>query len=159
MDNDDLIDQLLNEFNDHQLDEEQINSDENNIFLDNEINNNLELNLNKHGLIALQFDWFEGLRTGSRLVWVPNEECIYYSNAKRKNGTAYTCFHEECKARILIMDDGTAGKEIKSPEHYPHGSLYEVYKERCLFTWMKERCRTAPASVIIRNIYDEAVVE
>lgn len=161
MDNDELTRQLLNEFNEHELSEEQINNDENHVFLDNEINNNLRHILNERGLIEVEFIWFEGLRTGSRLVWVPKEECVYYYNttSRKFDALAFTCFDERCKARILIMNDGTAGKEISSPDHYPHGSLYALYKERCLYTWMKERCRTAPASVIIRNIYDEAVIE
>lgn len=162
MDNDELTQQLLSEFNVQELSQDQISNDENGAISNEELNNNQNrFELNQHGLIATEFIYFEGLRTGSRLVWVASEQCIYvYNTASKKfQGLSYTCFDERCKSRILIMNDGTAGKEIKTPNHFPHGPLYEVYKERCLYTWMKERCRTAPASAQIRNIYDEAVLE
>lgn len=151
MDNDELMKQLLDEF-DKSI-ENEINENER----DN--HNDDELNGNRNGPILLNFAWIEGLRTGSRLVWVPSEESLYYTNAinKKNNAIACTCFIKECKERILILDDGTAVRETSSVNH-DHGSLYGVYKERFLYTHMKERCRTAPASALIRDIYNEAVL-
>lgn len=161
MDNIQLAQQLLSEYNHEQLEND---CDINNSTKHDERSNNNESDvytLNERGLISVNFIWFEGLRSGSRLVWVPDEECIYYSNAinKKFNASAFTCFDARCKARILIFGDDTAGKELNTPNHYLHGSHYKTYKERCLFVWMKERCRTAPASALIRNIFDEAVIE
>lgn len=156
MDNDELAKQLLEEF-DKSI-ESIINDNKSN---DNESkdNNDDELNNNHNGQISLAFTWIEGLRTGSRLVWIPSEESIYYSNAisKKQNAIACTCFVKDCKKRILILNDGTAVRETHSVDHN-HGSLYNVYKERILYANMKERCRTAPASAVIRDIYNEAVV-
>lgn len=157
MDNDDLAQQLLNEFNistgGSKNDEDE--SGENYARLDNNqnyVNNGIRFN-------KFNFSWIEGLRTGSRLVWVPEEENIYYSNAinTKFNAIACTCYQNDCNARIFILDDGTAAKETNESSH-THGSLYQVYKERYLYTWMKERCRKAPASALIRDIYNEAVL-
>lgn len=150
MDDEKLAQQLLGEF-DKSI--EKSNDDD-----EIEKNNNDELNRNPSGLFMLLFAWIEGLRTGSRLVWVPSEECVYYSNAisKKHNAIACTCYVKGCRERIFIMDDGTASREIRTPNHN-HGSLYNVYKERTLYTYMKERCRTAPASAMIYDIYKEAV--
>lgn len=113
-----------------------------------------------NGQKSLHFIWIEGLRTGSRLVWVPSEESIYYTNAISKKHTAIacTCIQKDCKERILIMEDGSATRETSVVNH-THGSLYHIYKERILYTYMKERCRTAPASAVIRDIYNEAVLQ
>lgn len=151
MDNEELTKQLLNEFD---------NSIEN-LKDDDEIENNNddETNCNASGLFILIFAWIEGLRTGSRLVWIPSEEAIYYSNAinKKHNAIACTCYIKGCNARILILNDGTAASETRTANHN-HGSLYNIYKERFLYTYMKERCRSAPASALIRDIYNEAVL-
>lgn len=155
MDDEELTKQLLNEFN---------NSIENrieNVIYDDERDENSDYELNRqNGPISLNFEWIEGLRTGSRLVWVPSEDGLYYSNAinKKNSAIACTCFIKHCKERILILDDGTATRENLSTNH-THGSLYHVFKERFLFAFMKERCRTAPASALIRDVYNEAVVK
>lgn len=147
MDNDELTQQLLREFNKSDDDE-------------NHINNNNDDETNSHvSDRTLVFSWIEGLRAGSRLVWVPAENCIYYSNAvskKHNNAIACTCFVDDCTERIYILENGTATKNMYSNGHC-HGSLYNLYKERFLFSFMKDRCRNAPASATIRDIYNEAV--
>lgn len=156
MNNEELTQQLLNEFNksiENKDDERSINNNN-----DDESVSSDEPNVN--GQSSFGFTWIEGLRTGSRLVWVPSEECIYYSNAvsiKHSNAIACTCYIDNCTERILISENGTAKKNIHSKGHN-HGSLYVIYKERFLYTFMKERCRQAPASATIRDIYNEAVV-
>lgn len=148
MDDEELTVQLLSEFN------KSIDS------TDEFAENNDNECLNQYGRIIVDFEWIEGLRSGSRLVWVPKEECIYYSNAisKKHNAIACTCYDSSCKERIMILEDGTATRLTNTINH-THGSLYNVYKERTLYTFMKERCRTAPASALIRDIYNEAVVK
>lgn len=77
---------------------------------------------------------------------------------KKFNAIACTCFENDCNVRIVLINDDTASK-VTNAETHTHGSLYHVYKERELFVWMKETCRTAPASATIRDIYNEAVVQ
>lgn len=107
----------------------------------------------------MDFTWIEGLRKGSRLVWVPSEDNLYLSKAmsSKYDALACTCYMKGCKERIFIMNDGTVGRATRTSNHN-HASLYNVYKELFLFNWMKERCRTAPASALIRDIYNEAVL-
>lgn len=120
---------------------------------DGESNNNVNI----LGIIFMAFIWVEGLREGSKLVWVPQQEHLYYVNGPTKKGTACTCMVDGCGARIFLTDNGMAKCEHTSI-HKNHATLYSKYKERCLFKWMKDRCRSAPASATIHNIYDEAVL-
>lgn len=145
MGDEELASQLLNEF--EKSDEIE--------FLppnDDEKNDDAQKNCDPSGLLMLIFTWIEGLRKGSRLV------CLFYANvaADEENEIACTCYVKNCKERIFIKDDGS-GKRKKPPNHN-HGSLYNVYKERFLFTFMKERVRTAPASAVNRDVFDEAVL-
>lgn len=154
MNNEDLAKQLLNEFDNQSIENPTYNDERD----DNNDESSQDDELNSNGPKTLDFAWIEGLRTGSRLVWVPSEESIYYANAisKKNKAIACTCFEKNCKERIFILDDGTATKESNVSNH-SHGSLYNVYKERYLYTYLKERCRTAPATAVIRDIYKEAV--
>lgn len=88
MNNEDLAKQLLNEFDNQSIENPTYNDerDENN----DESSQNDELNSN--GPKTLNFEWIEGLRTGSRLVWVPSEESIYYANAISKKKQC-NCMH------------------------------------------------------------------
>lgn len=151
MDDEELASQLLNEF--EKSDEIEYLPPN-----DDEKNDDAQKNCDPIGLLMLIFTWIEGLRKGSRLVWVPSEECLFYANAAadKVNEIACTCFVKGCRERIFIKDDGS-GKRKKPPNHN-HGSLYNVYKERFLFTFMKERVRTAPASAENRDVFDEAVL-
>lgn len=168
MNNEDLTQQLLSEFtsfvenNDEEYykDDKQNESGSNNNNDDRtERNNDEPLSTNPSGLFMLIFTWIEGLEAGSRLVWVPDEEFLYYTNtiSKKYDAIACTCFVQGCTQRIFLMNDGTAGRESPIADH-KHESLYKTYKERSLFTFMKERCRTAPVSAMIRDIYNEAVL-
>lgn len=152
MNDEELAKQLLNEF--------ESQSNENLIYNNERDGNNDESAQDdeRNQSKILNFVWIEGLRTGSRLVWVPSEESLYYANAinKKNNAIACTCYEKKCKKRIFILEDGTSIRGANTSNH-SHGTLYNVYKERYLYTYMKERCRTAPASAVIRDIYNEAV--
>lgn len=139
--NEQIVQDLLNEYD--LVDTESEHTDENNV--------------NFLGVLFMAFVWIEGLRAGSKLVWIPEQEYLYYVNGPNKKGTACTCVVKGCGARIFLCDDGTA--KVDPLMHKLHdSSVYPMYKERELFKWMKDRCVSAPASATIRNIYDEAVV-
>lgn len=140
MDNEQVLQNLLEEYN--------LNDDE------TEHTGNSSFNL--LGIVFMTFIWIEGLRAGFKLIWIADQECLYYINGKNKNGTACTCIVKGCDARIFLQDDGTA--KADTAIHKLHGaSLYSMYKERYLFKQMKDRCRSAPASATLRDIYEEAV--
>lgn len=143
MDDEQIVQNLLNEYN----------------LIDDVAENESEpaenSNINFLGVVFMTFIWIEGLRTGSKLIWIPDQECLYYVNGKHKNGTACTCIVNGCDARISLRADGTAKTDSSHKLHA--SSLYPMYKERDLFKWMKDRCRSAPASATIRDIYEEAV--
>lgn len=152
MDDEELTQQLLNEFNKSSVENEFDES------VSKEDNDDVQLNCNPSGLFILIFAWIEGLRKGSRLVWIQSEENVYYANgiSKKHDAIACTCYISGCRSRVFILKDGTAARETPTANHN-HGSLYNVYKERFLFTYMKDRCRTAPITTLIYDIYKEAV--
>lgn len=146
MDNEQIIQNLLSEYNltGNEAEDADVDSED------------VDHNMNFLGIIFMTFIWIEGLRAGSKLIWIPDQECLYYVNGKSKHGTACTCIVKGCDARIFLQQDGTAKSDL-SVHKLHDSSLYPMYKERELFTWMKERCRTAPASATLRDIYEEAV--
>lgn len=142
MDDEVLRAKLLAEFDQHSTDDESENE-----------------NLNI-GFIVITFLWIQGLRAKSKLMWVPDENNLYYANVRSREYEAmgYTCYVKNCTARIYLKVDGTAFK-THSTTHSNHGSLYSVYKEMQCINRMKEKCKTASASVTIREIYNDAVLE
>lgn len=148
MDNEELTQKLLDEFSDYEIRNEQSSKS-----IGNE-NNNSDYE-------TIEYEFMEGKREGSKLIWVASEECLYYTNAVnvRLKAIACTCYAEECRARIFIKKDNTAIREFRSMPHTSHGSMYNKYKEMRLFVFMKERCASAPASATTKDIYDEAVLE
>lgn len=122
MDDEELTNELLNEFDTPAETEDLPNEPS-----ENENNDDVRINIcNATGFFLLMFTWIEGLRKGSRLIWVPNEECIFYSNAiNQKDGAiACTCYIKGCKERIFIRNDGSAIR--KTTPNHNHGSLYTV---------------------------------
>lgn len=148
MDNEELTRRLLNEFADYEARNDQVTKSIEN---SNKSQNEYE---------SIEFEWIEGSRSDSKLIWVPSEHCLYYTNVfnARLNAVACTCYEKECRARILIKKDNTAIRQLSSMPHISHGSMYHTYKEKRLFVFMKERCLTVPASASTKSIYDEAVL-
>lgn len=149
MDNEELTQKLLDEFSDYQVRNEQVlQSIENG----EKIQSDYE---------TIEFEFIEGRRTGTQLIWVPSEQCLYYTNTMnvRLNAVSCTCHDDSCRARILIKNDNTAIREFSSMPHIQHGSMYNLYKEKRSFVYMKERCLTMPASAKLKDVYDEAVLE
>lgn len=139
----DLRNKLLAEFLDHSIEDETENE-----------------NPNTGGLVIVTFIWIQGLRENSKLMWVPNEENLYYANVRSREYDAmgYTCYVKKCTARIYLKDDGTAFK-TQIREHCNHETMYSVYREMQYINAMKENCQNASASITIREIYNDAVLE
>lgn len=147
MNNEDLGNLLLQEFDAHHFDDE--------------IENENETSVSVTQLIFISFIWIEGMRSNSNLMWVPDEQNLYYRNYynKKYDAWGYTCCCKECNARIFLKEDGTAFKLPSMEHNYPHESMYNEYYKRYCTKMMKDRCKTAPASTTIREIFDEAVIE
>lgn len=146
-DNDELAQKLLGEYN--LIEDKDDEQTEQTVQKNNTIG--------AAGIIFMAFIWIEGLRAGSKLVWIPQEENLYYVNGQNKNGTACTCIVKECDARVFLNDNGMAKSDHTSFQKSHESSLYPMYLERHLFKWMKDRCRSAPASATLLDIYEEAV--
>lgn len=133
MDNDELINRLLEEFDD--------------LHDDMEFNDAAEM-------VLVTYVFIEGFRKNSNLLWVPNESCIYYKNvySEELEAVAYTCYDKCCCGRIFVRNDGTAVKYSTNFHSTDHGSMYNTYRSMGLVNAMKERCRTAPASITVRDI-------
>lgn len=112
-------------------------------------------------ILNLQFQIIEGLRQGSKLLWVPHEQQLYYKNSfsNKTNITGYTCRVPDCPARVNVRADNTAYRDPTIGHLTSHGSQYSAYKQMVCEANMKQRAKTAPASVSSYAIYMEAVSE
>lgn len=86
-----------------------------------------------------------GFRENSYVVWVPEEQQLYYRKRVLKNGTqSCTCTVDGCNAKIFIKIDGTA---------------YEEYRMTSCFNKMKHKAKTAPVCMDPFDIYTEVIKE
>lgn len=147
MNNKELQDQLLSEFNDR---------------FDNDTVCDIDTTLitDETSEERVNIERIKGFRTGSNLIWSTDEQYLYYKNVQKRtlNEIACTCYEKECDARIFIKEDGSAYK-LRSTKHKHHGSMYDIHMHMHCFNKMKDRCHTAPASMSVREIYNESVLE
>lgn len=100
------------------------------------------------------FEIVTGYKVGSKLVWVPSENCFYKQNtySKTYDGMAYTCYDDECTARKVLPNNGTELITLASA-HVPHLPMRKMYKERHYLNLMKDLCRTEPHTVSVSQIF------
>lgn len=113
---------------------------------------------NENGKDDFRNDNFElvtGYRDGSKLLWVPSDNCFYKQNSysKTHDGMAYTCYDSECKARKVLTNDDTTLITLAST-HIPHLPMQKMYKELHYLNSMKNLCRTEPHSVSVAQIFE-----
>lgn len=110
--------------------------------------------------IEIKFEYIDGFRKGSRVVWINEEKKLYYVNSysKKKGITACTCYDRECKSRIFIRDNGTAYR-ANIDHNVSHSYHYEIFKHMYCINKMKQKATTAPASTSPYEIYKDVLVE
>lgn len=111
--------------------------------------------------IDIKYSIIPGHRDGSELMWAYEEKQLYYKNSfsKKKNLTGFTCRIKGCQARVYVRSDKTAYRDLGSQHLAAHGSQYQEYKYMYCDDKMKQKAKTAPASMTAYNIYMEVVVE
>lgn len=118
-----------------------------------EVHENYELNNGEN----TDFELVTGYRSTSKLLWVSSDNCFYKQNAysKKYDGTAYTCYDNECKARKVLTANNTKLITIAA-EHIAHLSMESMYWELYYLNLMKRMCQTEPHSVSVAVIYNKA---
>lgn len=111
------------------------------------------------GLIDVKYEIIPGFRANSELMWAYEENQLYYKNSNYKKLTAYTCRIAGCPARVYVRKDNTAFRDTEKRHLAAHGLHYREYKFMYCDNKMKERAKTAPASMTPYDIYMEVVVE
>lgn len=136
----------------------EMNNDIESVSEDDEVlTEDIDINLE----IEVKFEYIEGLRKGSKLVWAFENRHLYYINAysKKTKLTACTCYDPKCTARIYIRENNTGFQLIGSKHVKAHGSHYEIYKRMYCCNKMKRRATNAPASMTSHEIYKEVLKE
>lgn len=113
------------------------------------------------GIIEINYEIIPGLRVNSQLMWAYEENQLYYENAfsKKTRLKAFTCRVKGCPARVFVKEDKSAFRD-HGTNHLPsHGSQYQQYKLMYCDNKMKEKARTAPASMLPYDIYMEVIAE
>lgn len=110
--------------------------------------------------IQVNYLYIPGLREGSQIVWTPEERNLYYVNSySKKTGIiACTCYEKNCSARLFIKNDESAFR-YRSKPHDVHCTHYEAFMLMHCFNKIKQKTRSAPASMFSSDIYDEVVKE
>lgn len=128
-----------------------------------EMNENLSDSEDDHSIsvIDVKYMIIPGLREGSNLIWAFEEEYLYYKNAfsESKNELSCKCYVAGCRARLKIRADGTAYRDPGIPHARNHGSMYTNFKYMHCFNAMKEKAKTAPASMTTYDVYTEVLLE
>lgn len=102
------------------------------------------------------FELVTGYKSGSTLLWIPPENCLYKQNvySKTHDGMAYTCYDAECTARKVLKSDANESSVITiNSTHIPHLPMKKNYKELHYLNLMKSMCRTEPNSVTNEQIF------
>lgn len=101
------------------------------------------------------FELVTGYRDGSKLLYVLAEKCFYKQNTYSKfhDGMAYTCYDSECRARKILINNGTELITLAAT-HIPHLSMQKMYKELHYLNLMKHLCRTESHSISVSQIYE-----
>lgn len=91
--------------------------------------------------------------------WAYNEQNICYKNAfsNKTKETAYTCKEPNCRERVYLRRDGTAYRDFG--EKHEHSSHFEIFKQMYCENKLKEKARSAPASMTPNEIFKQVVVE
>lgn len=118
-----------------------------------------DLNSDHSLQVSLNIVFIRGFRNNSKIVY--DGEYLYYQNAFNKyhGVTACTCYEKECTARIFVRKDETAYKLRTMQHSKTHGNMHDIFKHMHCFNLMKDKCLTAPASIPVREIYNDVVLE
>lgn len=102
-----------------------------------------------------------GLRENSEVMWAFEQNQLYYQNAysRKTQLTSYTCRVKNCKARVFVRPDKSAFQDTSIAHLASHGSQYQDYKYMYCDYKMKQRAKTAPASMTPYEIYMEVIAE
>lgn len=113
------------------------------------------------GEIAVEYRMIPGMREGSSLVWAYEEKHLYYKNAysKVKRLESCKCYVPKCRSRLYIREDGTAFRKSNVEHAQNHGSMYTDFKYKYCFNKMKQKAKTAPASLSAFQIFQEVISE
>lgn len=126
-----------------------------------EMENSLTLSEDEiSGMMDVQYTMVPGLRENSEILWAFDEQQMYYKNSfsQKTQCTAYTCRVKGCTARLFVRPDKTAYRtEINHLNS--HGSQYKDFKLMYCDNQMKQRAKTAPASMAPYDIYMEVVAQ
>lgn len=108
---------------------------------------------------GVQYTIIIGLKSNSKVMWAYNEKNIYYKNSysNKTKETAYTCKEPNCRVRVFLREDGTAYRDFS--EEHEHSSHFEIFKQMYCENKLKEKARTAPASMTPNEIFKQVVVE
>lgn len=111
MDDEDLRSKLLAEFDQHITDDESENE-----------------NLNI-GFIVITFIWIQGLRANSKLMWVPDENNLYYANVQSREYEAmgYT-IHMLCEELYRTYLSKRRWYCVQNPHHNTFQSWVIIFR-------------------------------
>lgn len=104
--------------------------------------------------IELGFEFIEGKRKGSQVLWIPSEKQLYHKNTVSKMGRSYVCQEANCNSRVYMKADGTCVK-LKNSVHCHGEREQKQYRTRVINEMKKMAQKDTRTSV--RAIFDDVM--
>lgn len=129
--------------------------------MENDLSQSEDDAVDETSVTNVDFTIVPGLRQGSEIMWVADEEHLYYKNSvsDKTKIAAYTCRVSSCTARVFVNPDGSAHRRIDTRHIISHGSQFEDFKKMHADNKMKDKAISAPASMNPYDTYMEVVKE
>lgn len=86
------------------------------------------------------FEFCEGLRKGSRLLYLSNEKQIFKKKSTYRRKVTYTCYISGCEARVTL--EGDVCKKILGVEHNHEGDQENDFQKLKLLNNIKRDTET-----------------
>lgn len=98
---------------------------------------------------SLQYEFIQGERRGSKLLYTTEEKQLYRKKDSYKGKENFECIEKECSRRIFLDQSGNCFK-CKNFEKHLHGSQEAKYSKLKFMNVIKEEC-AKPANIVMHS--------
>lgn len=124
------------------------------------------MRITETGIIGREHhEMIPGRRTGSQLLYLKREKCLYTPVTTDKYGKRYKCFEKLCNARVLLNSE-KCEKSKSNADHVDHNTheklrleLLALHKIKADCSNIDLLCGTSAQTVSVRSVFDNNVSE
>lgn len=106
------------------------------------------------------FEWREGFRAGSQMIYLSDEQQIYRKNKILTNGDiTYCCRLDKCKARVYLSSDKKRVYSRPEIMVHNHGPQDCEIKKMLVASEMKKRSMSGSEGGDTKKIFNDVMSE